>query len=71
MYLNSGYYNISNPLINLTLTRVVFEYVLIYYWFRFYIYLTLTRVVFEFATIALAKNLVTNLTLTRVVFEWK
>ena len=54
---------------NLTLTRVVFEFIITIAIYNGTAYLTLTRVVFEFT-----KNIVShqpqNLTLTRVVFEF-
>ena len=54
---------------NLTLTRVVFEFIKNNADYKTFKNLTLTRVVFEyFGTITMCK-LIMNLTLTRVVFE--
>ena len=54
---------------NLTLTRVVFEYILEILWSVLCGNLTLTRVVFELAYMTLLWIFVEYLTLTRVVFE--
>ena len=55
---------------DLTLTRVVFEYILIIISCRTYKNLTLTRVVFEFSLDFLLRRVLSDLTLTRVVFEY-
>ena len=58
-------------LINLTLTRVVFECNLINNTCNTIYNLTLTRVVFEFCAENQEQLTINNLTLTRVVFELK
>ena len=57
--------------INLTLTRVVFEYTATGASERFDLNLTLTRVVFESFLKEKDSLIWLHLTLTRVVFEWK
>ena len=54
---------------NLTLTRVVFELVLVVIMYLQVVNLTLTRVVFEYVATGQEKGTRGNLTLTRVVFE--
>ena len=54
---------------DLTLTRVVFEFVSTNVKQVMIVYLTLTRVVFECIVNIISYNIYINLTLTRVVFE--
>ena len=70
LYLNLLVNFVNIQSCHLTLTNVVFEFLIFLYIFQFKIYLTLTNVVFEFCSFESIKFIIVNLTLTNVVFEW-
>ncbi len=72
LYLNISQKSSFIPAIrNLTLTNVVFEFIIIFVYFQDKFYLTLTNVVFELSKKLSFFCFYCNLTLTNVVFEYK